>query len=84
MAGLDSGQAKKGREMVTNQIRKQKKEEMIFKKRIGGVAPMGFGVTPTVGAPHVPEEAITPTKNLDPLVKARVRAVEWLSGWRLP
>lgn len=72
-AGIDADAAKKKRETVINQVRKQKQEDRWAKFRTGagmvaGVAPPP---APPVAAPVA--DALQPTKNLDVSVLTKVR-----------
>jgi hypothetical protein len=83
-AALNHTDAKKGRELATNAIRKAKKDEIVTAKRRQGMAAVIPGMGGTVGVPHIPEEAITPTKNLDPVVKSKVGSMlgaRFGGGW---
>ncbi len=77
-AGIDADAARKTRERHTDTIRKQQKDEIISAKRHVQALPptaAAFGLGPAVGAPPIPADAITPTKNLDPTVRTRVRVL---------
>ena len=80
-AVIDADAAKKKRETVINQVRRQKKEDRWAKFRSGtggahvsdeaGAAPVGANITST---PAAAMDALQPTRGLDPHVAARVRS----------
>jgi hypothetical protein len=77
---IDADAAKKKRETVINQVRKQKKEDRWQKFRSGGAepgSPFLGEATASPLAPSVGPPELVPTKNLDPAVAMKVRALAW-------